>query len=96
MKLKQREDWIVKYLIDQGNSASVDVLNRDFVEDYVEATGAKYYIQMYGANTCRRLGKDLAAMNKSGILKRSRTGIYGMVGMGFPRWVWSYRLREIK
>lgn len=93
MKPRDRLDWIESYLRERGSAkAAVDVLDADFVAAYIEATDAKFYPQMYGAHKCPQLGRDLSLLNGSYHLRRSRIGIEGMAGMGFPRWVWSYRL----
>jgi hypothetical protein len=94
MKPNDRHDWIAKALETMPGKCA-DVLNSDFVEDYVEATNARQAIQPYGAAKCPQLGRDLSAMKRAGILKRHRVGIQGMAGMGFPRWVWSYELRDV-
>ena len=93
MKPDARYRWIESYLKEAGYYLSVDVLNRDFVDDYVEATGAKVVHRVYGANTCVQLARDLLQMKKDYRLKRHRVGVQGMAGMGFPKWVWSYTLR---
>ena len=68
----------------------VDVLNTDFVCDYIEATNARCAIMPYGAPKCSQLGEDLTKMFRQGMLTRSKTGLEGMAGMGFPRWVYTY------
>lgn len=93
MKPDARHRWIAGYLKAASYDLSVDILNSDFAYAYVEATGARVAHQPYGAPKCPQLGRDLLAMKKAGELKRSRIGIQGMAGMGFPTWVWSYRLR---
>jgi hypothetical protein len=87
-----RYHWIEEYLRNRSHNDFVDVLNRDFVDDYARATGVPLMVQMYGAAKCPTLGRDLAHMAKNNRLRRSRSGIEGMAGMGFPRWVWIYRL----
>lgn len=93
MKPGARHEWIEKHLATMPGYCC-DVVNSDFVEDYIEATGARHWVQPYGAATCRQLGRDLSAMKRAGTLKRFRVGLQGMGGMGFPRWVWSYELRN--
>lgn len=93
MKPDARHRWIREHLKAMPAGSSVDILNRDFVDDYVEATGAKVRHQMYGADKCPQLARDLLQMKKDSRLTRSRASINGMGGMGFPTWVWSYRLR---
>lgn len=95
MKPRERYDWIENYIRAKAHRpelGAVDVCDSDFVDDYVAATGAEVHYVMYGANKCPQLGRDLATM--VGTLERSRVGLQGMAGMGFPRWVWSYRLRN--
>lgn len=89
MKRAEREAWLVAHVLAVPGGA--DVCNRDFVDAYIEATGAAYRGTHYGAYKCRMLGSDLARLVKQRRLSRSRTGIQGMAGMGFPRWVWLYR-----
>lgn len=72
----------------------LDVLNRCAVDEYAEATGAHFDVMPYGANKCPRMGRDLSAMADAGLLNRHASGISGLSGMGFPRWVWSYSLAE--
>ena len=93
MKPQDRYDWIENDLrTDAKARGGTDVLDSDFVDRYIEATGAAFRVTNFGAFKCPQLGRDLAAMTEQGILKRNRIGIEGMAGMGFPRWVWSYRL----
>lgn len=89
MTRTEREAWLVERVLAEPGGA--DVCNRDFVDDYTDATGAAYRVTNYGANKCRSLGEDLARLVKQRRLSRSRTGIEGMAGMGFPRWVWLYK-----
>lgn len=100
MKPAERQNWILAWLQKReelhGQVERVDVLYSDFVIDYADATGAKCYVLFFGAPRCRQLGLDLAAMHAAGILERHTTGIEGMAGMGFPRWVWSYHLPRKK
>jgi hypothetical protein len=100
MKPEDRYAWIEQYLRENAHGPTspchVDILNRHFVESYIESTGSRYQETMYGAPKCKPLGGDLAKMVKAYRLKRNRTGIEGMGGMGFPSWVWSYQLREWK
>lgn len=95
MTRTERLDWIVAYIEKRAQyhaSFTVDVLNSDFVEDYVEATGAKCKLMFYGANKCATLGADLSYLHSQKRLARHTTGIEGLAGMGFPRWVFSYGL----
>jgi hypothetical protein len=89
MSKREREDWLVARVLAEPGGA--DVCNRDFVQDYIDATGMAHRVTWFGANKCPALGRDLARLVKKRRLSRHRTGIEGMAGMGFPRWVWMYQ-----
>jgi hypothetical protein len=92
MEKIKRCDWILVELASMHEHASVDILNQQFVDDYLTATGAVHSVMMYGAHKCPSLARDLSAMALKGFLNRSRVGLPGMSGEGFPKWVYSYRL----
>lgn len=92
MKPEARHDWIEAHMRTGRQSDRWDVCDADFVDAYIAATNAPHRPTNYGAYKCPQLGRDLAAMVKGGVLKRARMGIDGMAGMGFPKWVWGYRL----
>lgn len=87
MRLNDRLDWIVRYCTEVEDR--VDVLNRDFVRAYVNATGAECVYQFYGADTCPQLGRDLSRCFKQKKLLRGRVGLPAMES-GFPKWVYVY------
>lgn len=95
---EERRFAILKYLrfpLENGaHEISVDVLDAEFVDSFIEATGAPYKVMFYGANRCACLGPLLARMFKEGSLVRGVASISGMGGMGFPSWVYSYKLSE--
>jgi hypothetical protein len=95
MEPEQRYAWIEKWLRDQHPEAvadRVDVLNASFVDAYLDATNAKCAVMPYGAHKCAQLGRDLSAMFKAGRLTRSVASVTGVAGMGYPTWVYSYKL----
>ena len=92
MKPIDRQDWIAKYMKGRRRDERFDICDAEFVDAYIEATEAPFGATNYGANKCPQLGRDLSAMFNDGVLKRERMGIDGMAGMGFPRWVYLYRL----
>lgn len=96
---EERRFAILKYLrfpLENGaHEISVDVLDAEFVDSFIEATGAPYKVMFYGANRCACLGPLLARMAKEGSLVRSTVSISGMAGMGFPPWVYCYKLSEM-
>lgn len=93
----QRVDFILLYL--KNALGGCDVLNVDFVNEYVIATKAGVHLMPYGAHKCPQLGRDLRKMFREGKLARKRVGVQGFAGMSFPNWVYSYeispRYREI-
>lgn len=84
-----RQETLLKLLKQFGH---IDVLNRDAVNAYAEATGAAVKMMPFGADKCPQLGRDLSRMHGAGLVERCATGLTGMAGMGFPRWVYSYHL----
>jgi len=94
MKPADRYAWIESYLKVRSFSVmyTVDVCAQHFVDAYIEATGANFVPQVYGAHRCRQLGKDLSMMQKNGRLSRCRIGLGDMHSRGFPSWVWCYKL----
>ena len=76
---------------DKRSSDFLSALDADFVNRYIDATGATYRPMMIGADRCAMLAADLKALHDAGILSRHSTGISGM-GPGWPRWVWLYSL----
>lgn len=100
MDKNARHEWIREYMQARNDRAStgftVDVLDTNFVCDYIDATNAPCAIMPYGAPKCSQLGRDLSEMHAAGILTRYATGLQGMAGMGFPRWVYVYRLAKLK
>ena len=85
---KDRRAFIAAYLTDH---VAVDILDRDFVEAYGDATGATLELQPYGAPRCKMLGRDLSSMYRAGQLERAVVGTHGAEA-GSPNWVYSYSL----
>lgn len=90
MKPVDRYKWLKEYI--SQKPYGVDILDAEFVQEYINATNAQYRVTIYGAFKCAQLGRDLAAMHHDYVLKRNRVGIEGMGGMGFPTWVWNYQV----
>ena len=92
MRPAEREQWILSWM-KQRPQKYIDVLYAEFVAEYVEATGCKSVVQFFGAEKCPQLGRDLGRMFSRELLQRTAVGLpTGYVSMGFPKWVWSYRL----
>lgn len=89
MTFDQRRRWIIAYL---KTHKRADILDRYFVDGYVAASNAKVRVMPYGADKCTSLSNDLLRMFREGSLSRNTTGIEGMAGMGFPTWVYVYKL----
>lgn len=92
MTAVERQEWILNYFLGKPGS-SADVLDVTFVEAYVEATGAKFVPQRFGAAKCRQLGRDLGELHAANKLRRVALGLpAGDASMGFPKWVYHYSL----
>jgi hypothetical protein len=92
MSFEQRRRWIIKWLRAQPEGSWADVLNAHFVDAYLEEFKPRFAEMPFGAHKCPQLGRDLTRMHREGTLTRSTSGISGMAGMGFPRWVYTYKL----
>lgn len=69
------------------------MLDAEFVTAYVEATGATFIPQRFGAAKCRQLGRDLGELHAANKLRRVAVGLpAGDSCMGFPKWVYHYSL----
>lgn len=94
----ERLQWIIDYItkrdISRSGPYTVDVLDAYFVDDYADFADAKCTVMPFGAAKCPQLGRDLTALHKEGKLKRNPTGLWNMAGMGFPRWVYTYKLAD--
>lgn len=91
-----REDkikWVEDYL--KTKEFYVDILNRNFIDAYIDKFNPKYGATNYGADKCPDVAKTLKIGFDQGIFKRQRAGITcGYSGM--PRWVYVYSLSSKK
>jgi hypothetical protein len=79
----------------QRKDRSVENVDANFVDDYVDATGAAFVGQPFGAHKCKQLGRDLGRMHARGVLTRWACGLpSGDAAMGFPKWVWTYSIAQ--
>jgi len=92
----EKIQWIVEYIKDPYKFAEsrVDILNRDFVEEYINKFHPVYKPTMYGADKCRDLSRVLKIGYDRGIFDRKTCGVQGMWGLGFPKWVYSYNIKK--
>lgn len=84
----ERQRFILDHL--RANRMA-DILDRDFVVAYIQATDAPSRENFFGAPSCPTLGRDLSALYRQGKVARSRCGLSGHE-VGFPRWVYVYEL----
>lgn len=97
MKPSDRYAWILAWIAKSPDNHYVNVLDARFVEHYRQATGAEVEVQIFGAATCKQLGRDLAAMMREGKLERQAAGTgAGGAAEGFPKWVYLYSVPEVK
>jgi hypothetical protein len=92
MKPHDRQQWLLNHM--RANpTRSFDCLDTEFVLKYAESTQAACLPQFFGAPKCKTLGRDLGDLFRAGLLRRHSIGLQpGDASMGFPKWVWSYRL----
>ena len=89
----KKAQWIRARIIKENGH--IDMLNRDFVDDYAEEFKVSRVWKIIGANGCRDLQTMLGKLYQKNYLYRDSVGITGgLAGNGFPTWVWSYRLRN--
>jgi len=97
LKPADRQLWLLRYFLrgtKQNRVFSVNVLDKDFVDEYLEATNATFKPTNYGANRSRMLGSDLSQLERDRKFRRKKAGIGdGMSALGFPKSVWDYSLR---
>ena len=91
----ERQSWILSHLESLSAYSHVDVLNEQFVNEYVTRFKPAHRITMFGAYKCRQLGKDLAGMFKAGLLDRSVIGLSSTPTEDWPKWVYCYSLTNI-
>lgn len=88
----RRLEWIIDWL---DLNTSADVVNEVFHDAY-HAAFPEYvrHEKLWGAQPVTQAMRDLAAFERNGILERRRIGLGDGLGPGFPKWVWSYTLKE--
>lgn len=88
--LESKKEFIKEYI---RKRLSVDILDAEFVDAYIEKFQPKYKVKMFGANNCPELGQLLSTMYQAGELKRFACGLPKPNWQpGFPKWVYSYQL----
>lgn len=90
---KDRDAWL---LVRVHADRYVDVLNRQFVEDYIEFSGATCRLMWWGAPKCALLSADLARLAREKVLTRQPYGLPTPNWQpGFPKWVYSYSVSHV-
>ena len=89
MNRQDKIKWVEEYL--KTEDQFVDVLNRKFIDDYIDQFNPRYGLTNYGANKCPDAAKTLKIGYDQCVFQRQRAGITcGYSGM--PRWVYVYSL----
>lgn len=70
----------------------VDILNSDFVEEYLAQFKPTFQPMTIGAHKCPLLSRDLAEMASFGFLKRGTISLGYNWQPGFPKWVRCYSM----
>lgn len=96
--MSEKEQWIIDYISNKANFKFVDMLDSDFVYDYVEKFDIKFE-DNFGAPKCKELSKLLSSMYKKGLLNRFPHGVRSGFNQDHenykaPKWVYSYELKE--
>lgn len=92
--MNEKEIWVIEYLKSKKSLKFVDILDEDFVIEYIDKFGAKFDNRTIGSPYCSELSKLLSIMYKKGLLYRYPHGVRsGLCQDGnFPKWVYSYEL----
>ena len=91
MKRVYKVDWICEYL--NKKDSHVDILNRQFVDEYIKEFNPKIKETNFGADHCNDLSLSLKMGYDMGIFERARIGLHAHE-MGFPNWVYVYSLKR--
>lgn len=90
----QRREWLLGHFRSKEGFYSGTVLDSDLVDAYSDANEVPVRIQFVGADKCPQLGRDLSSLFADGYLSRFPVGLGdGLSSMGFPKWVWEYKVR---
>lgn len=89
MTPESRRQWLMEWI---SNHTHADVLDAEFVDQYIIATKASFRPSNWGAHKCPSLSMDLSSLARAGQLTRWRCGLKGSWQPGFPRWVWTYEI----
>lgn len=89
--LNDKEEWIIVYISKLSNQAT-DILDSQFVNDYITKFKPKFTHVNWGAHKCKEISRLLAGLYKKGYLTRFSIGLGTNWQPGFPRWVYSYEL----
>lgn len=91
MRPAARRAWLLERA--SSSRLPMDILDSDFVDAFIETTGAPFEPMPVGAHRCPTLGRDLANMYREGSLRRQPVGVpCGEWGM--PNWVYAYEVAE--
>jgi hypothetical protein len=86
-KRLQQVNWIISYTKKEGEV--INVLNKKFVEDFINEFSVKHDLMFFGASKCKELSKTLAFGFKIGLLSRKPVSLTAW-SSGFPKWVYDY------
>lgn len=84
-------DVAEKLILEWVKKEPVDILDRDFVDAFIAATGSAFNPMPFGAHKCGYLNRTLNRMSKEKKLSRFTIGL-PLMEVGFPKWVYTYDL----
>lgn len=92
--MNDKEKFVIEYLVKEERF--IDVLNQDFMTKFAIRFNCRVFKQTIGAPRVPLAGRTLSEMFKKGLLSRFSVGIDSYSGgQGFPKWVYSYSLKDM-
>ena len=89
--MEAKLNWVIDYM--KSISEYVDVMNADFVDEYIREFNPRHKVTNYGANKCQEIGRILKKGYDLGLFERKSVGI-PLILSGFPKWVYVYKLKN--
>lgn len=94
--LEEKEKFIIDWMSEGRhlNCHSVDILNAQFVDDYIERFKPRFRPTNFGAYKCSELVRVLRKLYLYGKLERRTVGLPDRPSSDFPKWIYSYSIKN--
>jgi hypothetical protein len=97
--MNEKEEWVIAYLKSKESLQFVDMLDENFVGEFIEEFEVESQFTGIGAVKCKELSKLLCSMYKKGLLDRFPHGVKSGLFQEYrnynsPKWVYSYKLKS--